>query len=702
MDQFYKIQLIKNTKRALVEGWSGANETKLNALTVLCDTSKNYGVLCGLPNNIVVIDYDIYKLPADERQHFTLERLLDVHGEDCLIVKTPSGGFHVYHQLCETTREWTNIVGIDGFIDIKTTGGYVVGPNSTFDGNKYELIHEGSIKPLRPDGNFLTDLNEKVEQKTRQKRDYTGKSDLDQPVITELLEEVGFTNVRWLNGYEFNCDQKGRGSTCPLCDQTHTSNHFFVYQTDLGAVYVKNFSNKCSSQKIQSGPCLFTDEEQQLIKNEDYEEEYIKMKRDFETKVCFIEECISYAITNSDGSVNVLSTKQLRERFMNLNYLDSKNGKTKSSFIETWIRDKYRRFYKKIDFLPEDCPPSTFNLWNGYEVQKITPDGSGSTEPFMTLLNQLTEGETDYFTKWLAFLFQKPGSKPITSPVFTSVQGTGKNSFFDLIGKMMGKGLYYETNDPENHLFGRFSGCIERCKFLFLDEFESSSGFKHSSRIKGIITNERHTIEPKGLKAYEVQNLLGVAFASNNAKPVNVEGSDRRFFAYNPQKNLDHAFFRHWREWVKEPQNQRAVYDYLMDVRLEDVDWENDRPITQIYKELKYNSLPSLIKWLDYTITENYPTTWDRTPSISSQDIYENYKRFGHTLEKSTNQFGKAIKNLCDKDGLRGFKKAQRSASGTRYTINRQEVFEWLKEKDYTEADQLETMIDEDREDREY
>ena len=700
MDQFYKIQLIKNTKKALVEGWSGANETKLNALTVLCDTSKNYGVLCGLPNNIVVIDYDIYKLPADKRKEFNLEKLLGFHGEDCLIVKTGRGGFHVYHQLDETTQEWTNVTGLNGFIDIKTTGGYVVGPNSTFEGNKYELIHVGpSIKPLAA-GDYLDDLDEKVKEKqaaATESRDYTGKSDLDLAVIRELLEEVGFTNVRWKNGYEFDCNQKGRGTTCPLCDQTHTSNHFYVFQSDLGAVFVKNFSNKCSSLKIQSAPFLFTDDEKQLIQNEDFEEDYIKMKRDFEKKVCFIEECISYAITNPDGAVNVLSTKQLRERFMNLNYIDSGNGKTKSSFIETWIRDKYRRFYNKIDFIPEGCPPTTFNLWTGYEVQKITADGSGTTEPFMQLLDQLTEGDTDYFIKWLAFLFQHPGSKPITSPVFTSVQGTGKNSFFDLIGKMMGKGLYYETNDPENHLFGRFSGCIERCKFLFLDEFESSSGFKHSSRIKGIITNERHTIEPKGLKAYEVQNLLGVAFASNNAKPVNVEGSDRRFFAYNPQKNLDHAFFKLWRAWVKEPQNQRAVYDYLMDIDLKDVDWENDRPITQIYKELKYNSLPSLIKWLDYTITENYPSSWACTPSISSQDVYENYKKFGHTLEKSTSQFGKAIRNLCDKDGIRGFKKAPRSASGTRYTINRGEVFEWLKEKGYTEANQLETMIEEEK-----
>lgn len=692
MNNFLKIQLQPGSKKPITTGWADADETKLKAMDILCDTKQNYGILTGKPNGIVVFDYDIHKLAVDKQECFTINSLLKFHGENCTIVKTPSGGFHVYHKLDETTEDWTNTIGIDGFLDIKTTGGYVVGPGSIFNNKKYELLYEGpTLEPLT--GENFEVVAEKVKTRTSK------SSSSSVPVSTDterLLEVVGFTNINWKNGYEFDCDQRGRGTTCPLCEQTHENNHFYISQNELGAIFVKNFSNKCISKKIKSADFLFTDEEIQLIQNEDYEEVYIKMKRDFERQACFIEEAICYAIVDDNNNVNVLSTKQLRERFLNLNYKDNK-GKTKS-FIETWIRDRNRRFYKKIDFIPEGCPDTTFNLWKGYAVEGVLADGTGTIEPFLKLMGQLTENNTDYFTKWLAFLFQKPGSKPITSPVFTSVQGTGKNSFFDLIGKMMGKDLYYETNDPENHLFGRFSSCIERCKFLFLDEFESSCGFKHSARLKGIITNERHTIEPKGLKAYEVQNLSGVAFASNNSRPINVEGSDRRFFAYNPQKILDHEFFKNWRKWVCNPQNQRAVFDYLMDIDLENVDWENDRPSTQIYKELKYNALPSIIKWLDYTITENFPSTWADGRAISSRDVYENYRQFGHNLEKTSIQFGKAIQNLSSKEGLRGFTKAPRSSTGVRFTINREEVFEWLKEKEYTQADQLETMVEFDDE----
>jgi len=147
MDNFLKIQLIPGTKKALQSGWSTFDKTKLNALNVLCDTSKNYGVLCGINNGIFVIDYDIYKLPADKRKEFNLEKLLGFHGEDCLIVKTGRGGFHVYHQLDETTQEWTNVTGLNGFIDIKTTGGYVVGPNSTFEASM-NLFMRGRVSNL--------------------------------------------------------------------------------------------------------------------------------------------------------------------------------------------------------------------------------------------------------------------------------------------------------------------------------------------------------------------------------------------------------------------------------------------------------------------------------------------------------------------------------------------------------------------------
>ena len=704
MDNFRTIQLKDNSKEPAMSGWSGAGatEARLDAFTMVTDTTKNYGVLCGVPSNIIVIDYDTYNLPADERIRYTKESMIGVHGEDILLVKTPSGGFHVYHEYTENVSEWKGTCGISlygdddqGFVDIRTSGNYVVGLGSSVNGNSYELLHKGSkIGPMPME--LWEVFNQKVMEKSRAstkkknlgKTSCVGQTD-GKTEIETLLKVEKFTNIRWVSEYGFDCDQRGKGTVCPLCKQTHVNNHFFVMENESG-VYVKNQSNKCRMVKIKS-KVQFTEDEREEINTNGHAADYIKMKRDFEKEVCFVAKTGTYIVSNKDDTISLCPLNKLKERFSNWMYLDDKFKK--KSFVEAWMRDPNRKEYLNIDFLPEDCPSDTFNLWRGYAIERVTADGSGSLGPFMDLVNQLTEHNADYFLKWLAFLFQHPGKKPITSPVFTSVQGTGKNTFFDLFARLMGNNLYYETADADNQLFGRFSTALENNKLLFIDEMETGVAFKNASKLKAIITNDRHTIERKGVDSYEITNLSGCVFASNSVTPVKVENSDRRFFAYNPQKNLDQVFFNTWRTWVKNPQNQRSVYDHLMAIDLTQVDWIADRPVNNVYREMKYNAISSFLKWLDTTITEAFPREWNNK-EIRCSVLYDNYKMFGHhSHEKNDRAFGKEIKRLIERDNLRGFEKATLLDGRARYTIDREVVFEWLKEKGYTLADSLEQPV---------
>ncbi len=674
---FYKIPLNDNEKTPSMAGWSGASQQKLEAFTMLSETTTNHGVLCGEPNGIIVFDYDIYKLPNN---HINLDNLKHVHGENTIIVQTTSGGYHVYHKFDEKVKHWKGVCGLFGYLDIRTTGNYVVGAESVVNEKKYKLLHKGEVLDPVPQ-EFFEVVDNKMNKKA--KRTSPSTNDVDKEEINEYLESTGFTGITWKNGYDFDCEQKGHGTECPLCGNEHRSNHFFVFENDSG-YFVKNHSNKCEVKKIKS-KCLFTEEEQEQIEDNGFEETYVIMKRDFEKNVCFIEDIISYAI-----GTNICTPKKLRDRFPDLWYENPQQKKVK--FIETWITDPTKRRYETIDFIPEGCPATTFNLWKGFEVQKIEAGTSTDIEPFKLLVEQLTDGNKDYFEKWLAQLFQRPGSKPITSPVFTSVQGTGKNSLFDFIGQMMGSGLYVETADAENNLFGRFSSMLERCKLLFIDEMEGSAGFKNSSKLKALITNERHMIEKKGIEAYEVKNFAGVVFATNNPTPVRIEGSDRRFFVYNPKKVLDQKFFDNWRVWCKVPENQRAVYDYLMSIDLSEVNWISDRPVNETYKEMKYNSLSSFIKWLDNIVVENFEKKWINK-AIPLSVLFDSYRSYGHTLEKTNITFAKELNRLIKKEDLRGITKAQQDNGRKQYIINREEVFGWLKEKGYTLAKELEPEL---------
>ena len=94
-----------------MSGWSKrADPAVIDCLDVVTRASKgNYGVLCGPRSGILVIDYDLDKVP--EITNINLESLIGVHG-DTMIVQTPKGGYHVYHSYDDRFDAWIRIICI--------------------------------------------------------------------------------------------------------------------------------------------------------------------------------------------------------------------------------------------------------------------------------------------------------------------------------------------------------------------------------------------------------------------------------------------------------------------------------------------------------------------------------------------------------------------------------------------------------------
>ena len=63
-----------------------------------------------------------------------------------------------------------------------------------------------------------------------------------------LLERNGFTNVAFTSDYAFDCDQVG--TKCPLCENVHQRNKYYVCRRGNGDVCVKNFSKKCIERVV--------------------------------------------------------------------------------------------------------------------------------------------------------------------------------------------------------------------------------------------------------------------------------------------------------------------------------------------------------------------------------------------------------------------------------------------------------------------
>ena len=183
LKEFQVIPLKKNDKRA----WEriGYKEEKLTEAEmhkhrsiINNNLSKgiNYGILTGKMHNLVVVDFD-FKNPekCDVASAKAIYKdFTEKLGDKAVIVKTQSGGFHLYFKyrkllnVANAVKDLPNIP-----IDIRSDNGYVVAPCSKIDNGTYELVQGDLTKiPEMPDEfyNMFKDVSAKEIKKSKIER----------------------------------------------------------------------------------------------------------------------------------------------------------------------------------------------------------------------------------------------------------------------------------------------------------------------------------------------------------------------------------------------------------------------------------------------------------------------------------------------------------------------------------------------------
>lgn len=141
-----KFKLKINTKEPAIK-WKNSK----NYFKYFNFKKGNVGIPCGKNNNLIVLDIDLKDEGIEE-----FNKYIELHGNpNTLIVKTPNDGFHyyfTYNNSSETAKylienSLTNSTKYRGKgIDIRTTGGYIVAPNSSIDNKNYLIIND--IEPI--------------------------------------------------------------------------------------------------------------------------------------------------------------------------------------------------------------------------------------------------------------------------------------------------------------------------------------------------------------------------------------------------------------------------------------------------------------------------------------------------------------------------------------------------------------------------
>lgn len=414
---------------------------------------------------------------------------------------------------------------------------------------------------------------------------------------------------------------------------------------------------------------------------------YEETKKDFEKTHFKVMSPLLY-VTLDNNNMDIKKRQDFKNAYENLYYkVVNKKGEYEiKPFIEAWLRDTNIKTYNKIDFIPNcNCPSNIYNLFNEFKANKINQDIDNiDLTPMKNhiekiLCNDDIAGYT-YFYKWLAQIVQQPDVLPGIAIVFISGQGSGKNTFFDWFGNKILGNEYYTTTSNIEYIMGRFAQGL-RNKFLVnLDETKGKETFANSDRLKSLITAPIIQYEKKGFDPIDFNNYCRFIFTTNNSTPVKVENDDRRFvvFECSDDKKNNKEYFTKLYQWINNPINAKAFYNYLMTIDITTVDWVNDRPKTKIYEELRKVNIPLVARFL----SDYYDSRNSDFANVSSNSLFSNFNTWMDTnkyhTEFNSTSFGRELNKY---DGIEKVRKN----SGNFYSIDFNKLYYYLKKKNYIE-----------------
>jgi hypothetical protein len=99
----------------------------------------------------------------------------------------------------------------------------------------------------------------------------------------------------------------------------------------------------------------------------------------------------------------------------------------------------------------------------------------------------------------------------MTVEIFTSVQGVGKDLFFNWFGLDIIGETYYESTQKTELIFGRFNTVLKYIILMVINEVSGKDTFSISEN-KAHVTNAKNIIEHKGVDPIKISNCSHVVF----------------------------------------------------------------------------------------------------------------------------------------------------------------------------------------------
>jgi hypothetical protein len=331
-------------------------------------------------------------------------------------------------------------------------------------------------------------------------------------------------------------------------------------------------------------------------------------------------------------------------------------------FFPMWMADPTRRVIKSLTMKPSTEPEVfTIPIRLQYQNNLDETDLENGPAKFLELLD-LTCSNNDilktYTLNWLSHLLQKPFDLPGTSLIFTGDKGVGKDTLWDFFMTHV-IGPVYSHNYTDTKTFFEKHDCNFMNKFLVkLEEADAKVCLENASLLKGRITGNYNTFNPKNSKTVKADNFARVVMTTNGTCPVDMSSGERRFVVI-PCSIAKKGDNKYWSDLRAEMFNDKyggKVAAFLM-----------ARDITEfVVQKLPENDYQDAVVDSRKSSEERFMETWIGAECSASQ-LFTQYKTFciDNKLEynRSNVAFSKAILKFA-----RSVLLIKRTSKGMRYS----------------------------------
>ena len=449
---------------------------------------------------LVIVDVDV---KAGKRGDLSLLQL-EMEGFELpatFTVSTPSGGQHLYYRTPKALRQGTDTLG--NGLDIRSLGGYVLGPGSVIDGRTYEVTNK--IPPVPAPDWLVARLGA-----ARSRADASVE-----PLPGVEPERAAQRASKWLAAYAPTATegQGGDAETFKVAAHLKDLGCDADQALDLMAPWNERCSPPWSQEELETkvrnafrygkdpigiaAPEAIFPPVEPTESCEDQSEgihPLEKLNKNFAFVFAGGTGNILWETTDRKGDYAFhLMNKQ---SFLDIHAANKLQCGDKSKpTAQMWMEWKGRRNFDGLVFEPEiDAGSRWFNLWRGFAVEPAP--GPAVEHPMVErwkehLFENICSRDknlADWLTCWFAHLIQKPYEKPLVAVVFRGGKGVGKNALVERVSKLLGG--HAMTTSRRRYLVGNFTSHLQRCLLFVLDEAFWSGDKEAEGVVKDLVTKK--------------------------------------------------------------------------------------------------------------------------------------------------------------------------------------------------------------------